>query len=270
MYKCTFVDPETHETTIQQCNYETVCKSEDLNLKAYEVDTDSAYSLYNWNQQVNMHCVPRNYVGGLGSMIFIGCAVSSLIMPFTGDLFGRWNSAQFLGFLTLPVWYLFIYTNSFAAIQFGCFWAGLLMLLRFTNLYILMNEFMAQKHQGYATSIFMCGDSAMTFYLIGYLRFIDKDLVALQQLCVYLTILSIVLFSFIPESPKWLISVGRYDEARQSLRKIAKINGKSTDQFDLPFKEEKQGKNCEKSTAETEAKDTEAITAASQTNGEQG
>ena len=179
-----------------------------------EVDEDSIYSLYNWNQQVNMHCVPRTYVGSIASMMFLGCAFASLVMPFTGDLFGRWNSAQFLGFLTLPVWYVVIYTNSFAAIQFACFWAGLLCLLRFTNLFILMNEFMSEKHSGIATSIFMSGDSAMGFYLVGYLRFINKDLIALQHICVYLTILSLALFTFIPESPKWLISVGRYDEAR--------------------------------------------------------
>lgn len=134
-------------------------------------------------------------------MMFLGCAFASPIMPFTGDLFGRWSSSQFLGVLTLPVWYVVIYTNSFAAIQFACFWAGFLCMLRFTNLFILMNEFMVEKHAGLATSIFMSGDSVLGFYLIGYLRFVDKDIVALQHFCVYLTIMSLALFSLIPESP---------------------------------------------------------------------
>ena len=228
-YKCTFLDPETQEQSIQQCNYETVCKSEDPNLIAYEVDQESIYSLNNWNQQINMHCVPRSYVGSLGSTIFLGCAFSSFVMPFTGDLFGRWNSSQFLGLLTLPVWYIVIYADSFGAIQFACFWAGLLSLLRFTNLFILMNEFINEKHSGVATSIFMSGDSFMGFYILGFVYFISKDIAAFQHICVYLTILSLALFHFIPESPKWLISVGRYDEARQSLKTIARINGCSTD-----------------------------------------
>ena len=50
VYKCTYVNPETQEQSIQQCNYETVCHSEDPNLIGYEVDVDSIYSLNNWNQ----------------------------------------------------------------------------------------------------------------------------------------------------------------------------------------------------------------------------
>ena len=125
-----------------------------------------------------MHCIPRTYIGGLASLMFLGCAFASIAMPFTGDLFGRLNSSQFLGLLTLPVWYIVIYTDSFAAIQFACFWAGLLSLLRFTNLFLLMNELMEEKFVSIATSIFMSGDSFMGFYLVGYLRFIDKDIVA--------------------------------------------------------------------------------------------
>ena len=63
-----------------------------------------------------MHCVPRTYIGGLASLMFLGFAVSSLIMPYTGDLYGRLNSAQLLGALTLPIWYLVISTDSFAVI----------------------------------------------------------------------------------------------------------------------------------------------------------
>ena len=97
---------------------------------------------------------------------------------------------------------------------------------------------MQDKHLGNATSVFMSGDSFMGFYLVGYLCYVDKDIVAVQHASIYLTLLSLVLFTFIPESPKWLISVGRYEEARQSLKTIAKMNGYSSVELDMPFKEE--------------------------------
>ena len=161
-----------------------------------------------------MHCVPRTYIGSLASLMFVGFVFSSIVMPFTGDLLGRLNSIRILGVLTLPVWYLLISTDSFAVILFACLFAGFLSLLLFTNMFVMMNEFVEEKHAGVASSIYFSGDSFMGFYLVGYLRFVDKDICAVQHLSIYLTIVSLVLFNFIPESPKWLISVGRYDEAR--------------------------------------------------------
>ena len=125
-----------------------------------------------------MHCMPRVHVGFIGAMMFLGSAFSSFVMPFTGDLFGRWNSCQFLGLLTLPVWYIVINAKSITAILFACYWAGFLTLLRFTNLYVLMHEFMDKKHAGMATSIFMCGNSCMSIYLVGYCYYIGKDIIA--------------------------------------------------------------------------------------------
>ena len=122
-----------------------------------------------------------------------------------------------------------INTDSFAMIQLCCFWAGLLSLLQFTNLFVLNNELYKEQHVGLASSVFFSGDSFMGFYLVGYLRFIDKDISLVQQLIPYLTALSLILFHFLPESPKWLCSVGRFDEARESLRTIAKMNGASID-----------------------------------------
>ena len=58
-YKCTYLDAATGVTTVQKCDREIVCYSEDTSLVSYEIDDDSIYSLYNWNQRANLHCVKR-------------------------------------------------------------------------------------------------------------------------------------------------------------------------------------------------------------------
>ena len=49
VYKCTYVNPDTKETRVETCDREVVCESEDTSLVSYEVDTESIYSLNNWN-----------------------------------------------------------------------------------------------------------------------------------------------------------------------------------------------------------------------------
>jgi len=172
-----------------------------------------------------MHCFPREYVGSLAAITFLGCAFGSILLPFSGDIFGRWNAGQFLCLLTLPIFYLSVVADSFGLVQFVAFWIGLLTFMRYANIYLLLMELMEEQYTGIATAIFMCGDSAMGFYLIVYLRFISKDCFAFLQLSIILSIISFVLYYFLPESPKWLVSVGRYDEARTALKKMAYMNG---------------------------------------------
>ena len=188
-------------------------------------------------------------MGSLAAITFLGCAFGSILLPFSGDLFGRWNAGQFLCLLTLPIFYLSVVADSFGLVQFVAFWIGLLTFMRYANMYLLLMELMEEQYTGIATAIFMCGDSAMGFYLIVYLRFISKDCFAFLQLSIILSIISFVLYYFLPESPKWLVSVGRYDEARTALKKIAYLNGCDPNVVNKQFNEEVHVSASVKSTA---------------------
>ena len=156
-------------------------------------------------------------------------------MPFSGDLFGRWNACQFLCLLNLPIFYLALIADNFALVQFTCFWIGFLSLVRYANMYLLLVELMDEKYSGYATAIFMTGDSAMGLYLVIYLRFVSKDVYSILSLSVTLSIASFLLYYLIPESPKWLVSVGKYNEARKALKHIAWMNGCDQNLVNRPF-----------------------------------
>lgn len=66
---------------------------------------------------------------------------------------------------------------------------------------------------------------------------------------------------FSPESPRFLVSTNRYDEARAALNKIAKVNGKEdglADKFVFP-KEQADGNSYLEMVAEESNKDDKVV-----------
>jgi OCT family organic cation transporter-like MFS transporter 4/5 len=63
------------------------------------------------------------------------------------------------------------------------------------------------------------------FFITFYFGWIAKEWRYVQIPCVLSGVLGVLFLLFSPESPRFLVSTKRYDEARTSLNKIAKING---------------------------------------------
>jgi hypothetical protein len=63
-------------------------------------------------------------------------------------------------------------------------------------------------------------------YTVIYYWFISKNWIYINAFAGVLTLVSAVGVWFLPESPKFYISLKRFDEARESINVIAKINHK--------------------------------------------
>ena len=70
----------------------------------------------------------------------------------------------------------------------------------------------------------MIGDSAATLYITLYLRFFS-DANTMVWVGFAFNIIAIIGCFYLTESPSWLVSVGRKQEAKRILERIAKING---------------------------------------------
>lgn len=73
----------------------------------------------------------------------------------------------------------------------------------------------------------MICDVVATLYITFFIRYISNDASILVWVGFSLNILSFILSFFVVESPIWLVSVGREQDAIKSLQYISKLNGQA-------------------------------------------
>ena len=71
----------------------------------------------------------------------------------------------------------------------------------------------------------MIGDTVATLYVTFFIRFISNNSRTLIWVGFALNIAAFIMTFWIVESPAWLVSVGRKEEAIKNLKYIAKMNG---------------------------------------------
>lgn len=95
-------------------------------------------------------------------------------------------------------------------------------------------------------------EGLLYFTITFYFGWIDKEWRYVQIPCILSAIVGFFFLLFSPESPRFLVSTKRYDEARLALNKIAKVNGKDdgfADKFVFP-KEQADGNSYLEKVAE--------------------
>jgi hypothetical protein len=104
------------------------------------------------------------------------------------------------------------------------FWIGVGLIGRFTTGFVLLTEVLPKRHKAVWGTMMMVGDTAATLYITAYLA-INPDATFMVWLGFAFNIISFIGIYFLTESPAWLVSVGRIQDAKRVLEKIARING---------------------------------------------
>lgn len=103
---------------------------------------------------------------------------------------------------------------------------GMEQVARFTVGYVYLSEFCSDTFQRpFVTTIamFISAESAMICAI--YFRFIGKNWEYFEFLGLSMAVISLFSVCFIPESPRWLISRGKFKRAFDVYKKVAKFNG---------------------------------------------
>jgi len=170
-------------------------------------------------------------------MQFVGWAISAAITPRLSDFYGRrivFLCSMFVQLISL----IAIYISRDVYVTIGLiFFFGMGGVGRSSICYLYMQEFLPSDKATLVGTILQLNNGMVAIYTVIYYWFISSQWIPLQVFGGFLTVVSMVGVYFLPESPKFLLTMKRYDDARAAINVIARVNGKEpfTAKFDREF-----------------------------------
>ena len=190
----------------------------------YRVNYDSESSLHNWIEEYDLHCSSSVYIGLFGSIFFVAFVISSLIFPPLSDCLGRKPIARMGIVVQALSSTLLIFSRSQYFTYIILFDMGLVYSINILVGYVLVMELLPEKSTAYATSLTLGLDGLVLTWCSLFFMFVSSNWKILYGLSVIGTYIAVIMVLFLPESPKHLVSRGKYDAARKVITKMAKEN----------------------------------------------
>ncbi|CDW90620.1 solute carrier family member 5 [Stylonychia lemnae] len=209
-YLCFNKDGTTYECKADQ----TFCK--DPSIK-YKIDWDDPTSLHNWVESLDLTCESASRIGMIGSMFFVGYMSGAFTLPRISICMSR----------KLNLTLVLICGFGFASLG------------RAAIGFLYMQEMTPDKYKTFIGSFAQISIGITPAILALYHLYITKDWLPFQAFSAFTTLLVTISIIALPESPQYLISKKRYDEARKSLETIARWN-RYDGPIDFKFKDEDQ------------------------------
>lgn len=182
------------------------------------------------------------YIGALGGLAFLGAALSCFFVPYLGDKYGRWSVFVITMFLQNALGPTANLCQNLSTLYVVVFYMGMGLIGRFTCGFVLLTEWVPKRHQAIAGTVLTMGDSIATLYVTFFLRYISNDSNTILWIAFAVNVIAFTGSLFLYESPRWLLSQGREEEAMRVMAKVAKMNGKQWDPL-TKLKPDDQGLN---------------------------
>lgn len=203
-----------------ECTREDHC----IDPQTYPVDWESSRSLLNWVQQLGLECAEPYEIGMLGSAFFLGMTLFVVFITRLGDLLGRKRPAIVCQVLCMPIIIGVLLSRSLYLTSALLFLLGAVTPGRQHVVFTYAGELVPLKNRTLTGSVLLFADATTIGVIALYFLFVSKDWLYLQYLSLALNFLAIFALQMIPDSPKYLHSCARYEEARQALAFIARVN----------------------------------------------
>mmetsp|Transcript_1601 Transcript_1601/g.2370 ORF Transcript_1601/g.2370 Transcript_1601/m.2370 type:complete len:300 (-) Transcript_1601:727-1626(-) len=205
----------TYATEFYQpaCTKENICAGNPA-ITSWEADPDSDKTLYNWQQQLDLTCVDEWKVGMLGSGYFLGWCSTLLWMPGLSVKYGRrylyWASIVVvaLSYLTTLI------TGELIVMCIATSVQGMMSSLRVNVGYVYFMEMMPKSMQTPVTTVWCICDAVIYLLASVYFWKISKHAIYFEAVGLVWTCIGVLSMIWVPESPRYLISIGKLDEAR--------------------------------------------------------
>ncbi|XP_072791211.1 solute carrier family 22 member 4 isoform X1 [Taeniopygia guttata] len=159
------------------------------------------------------------------SLFFVGVLIGSFISGQLSDRFGRKN----ILFLTMAVQtgfsFVQIFSTSWEMFTVLFLIVGMGQISNYVVAFILGTEILGKSVRILFSTLGVCIFFAIGYMLLPLFAYFIRDWRMLLLALTVPGLFCIPLWWIIPESPRWLISQGRYKEAEAIIQKAAKMNG---------------------------------------------
>ena len=172
-----------------------------------------------------MECAPKYELGLFGSLYFAAVVLGSLIFPPIADKIGR-RPVTLIGLLLAAISQTCILFSPSLKFTYALYFlTGLAMPMRVFVGYIYAMEFLPLGKTSMATALTLGCDGFVIALASLWFLYISQDW---KSFFLMSTVFCYFTFFFIlccvRESPKFLVSRGRYEEARKVIQRISKFN----------------------------------------------
>ncbi len=210
----------------EKCDMEKLCKDE----SKYNIKFDYEKSVDNYSLKYKLYCKRGKLCPYLNSSFFFGAVIGVTVCANFPDRNGRLPILKFLMIINIIAQINYLFNFSFYQILFIAFFSGFATYCN-SVLSLMIVETMDPIWSGLTMSA-RSASYGLVGIILGFYFMIINNLIFLLILNVIISILGFwLVMKYFVESPRWLNSQNRVDEAIDAMRKMAVINN-SKEEFE--------------------------------------
>lgn len=158
-------------------------------------------------------------------MYFAGMCSFGVFVTRAGDVFGRKLPSNISAIIAIPLLIGLCFSKSIILSAVLTFFVGATSPGRSQVVFVYICELVPNKYRSKIGSFILFMDCTTIAIYALYFRYISKQWLYLWSVNVGLITLATISLFFMPESPKYLHSKGRFEQAKLALSSIARFNG---------------------------------------------
>jgi len=203
----------------EKCNMEEFCKDE----SKYNIKYDYQKSVDNYSLKYNLYCSRGKLCPFLNSSFFFGAVIGVVICANYPDKIGRLPVLKFLMVINIIAQINYLFSINFYHILLVAFFSGFATYCN-SVLSLMIVETMDPIWSGLTMSA-RSASYGLVGIVLGFYFMIVNNLMFLLLLNVVISVLGFwLVMKYFVESPRWLNSQNRLDEAIEAMRQMAIIN----------------------------------------------